>query len=27
VIDIADGVEPPAALAPVWAIDRGVERD
>ena len=27
VIDIADAVEPAAALALVWAIDRWVERD
>jgi len=27
VIDIADGVQPAAALALVWAIDRWVERD
>ena len=27
VIDIAEGVEPAAALALVWAIDRWVERD
>ncbi len=27
VVDIADGVEPAAALALVWAIDRWVERD
>jgi uncharacterized protein YxjI len=27
VIDIAEGVEPVAALALVWAIDRWVERD
>lgn len=27
IVDIADGVEPGAALALVWAIDRWVERD
>jgi hypothetical protein len=27
IIDVVDGIDPGVAFAPVWAVDRWVERD